>query len=49
MVVDLETERDLEDARTRRASVLAVFSLSLFSSFQVWMSERQVSREDIAD
>ena len=29
-VVGLETEKDLEDERTRRASVLPLFSLSLF-------------------
>ena len=49
MVVGLETEKDLEDERRRRASVLSLLSLSLFSSIQVWMSERQVSREDIVD
>ena len=49
MVVDLETEKDLEDVRRRRASVLSLLSLSLFSSIQVWMSNRQVSREYIAD
>ena len=45
MIVDLETEKDLEDEHTRRTSVLSLFSLSLFSSIQVWMSERQISRE----
>ena len=49
MVVGLETEKDLEDERRRRASVLSLLSLSLFSSIQIWMSDRQVSREDIAD
>ena len=47
MPVGLETENDLEDERSRRASALLLFSLSLFTSIQVWMSERQVSREDI--
>ena len=37
MVVGLETEKDLEDERMRRASVSTLFSL--FSSIQVWMSE----------
>ena len=49
MPVGLETENDLEDERSRRASALLLFSLSLYTSIQVWMSERQVSREDIAD
>ena len=49
MVVGLETEKDLEDERRRRASVLSLLSLSLFSSIQVLMSDRQVSREDMAD
>ena len=49
MVVGLPTEKDLEDECRRRASVLSLLSLSLFSSIQVWMSDRQVSREDIAD
>ena len=49
MVVGLPTKKDLEDERRRRASVLSLLSLSLFSSIQVWMSDRQVSREDIAD
>ena len=49
MVVGLETEKDLEDERTKRVSVLSLFSLSLFSNIQVWMSERQVSRKDTAD
>ena len=49
MVVDLETEKGLEDEHSRRASVLSLLSLSLLSSIQVWMSDRQVSREDIAD
>ena len=48
MVVGLPTEKDLEDERRRRASVLPLLSLSLFSSIQVWMSDRQVSREDIS-
>ena len=45
----LETgmDLDLEEERKRRASVLSLFSFSLFSSIQVWMSEKQVSREDI--
>ena len=47
-VVGLETEKDLEDERRRRASVLSLLSPSLFSSIQIWMSDRQVSREDIA-
>ena len=45
----LPTEKDLEDERRRKASFLSSLSLSLFSSIQVWMSDRQVSREDIAD
>ena len=45
----LETKKDLEDKRVKRASVLSLFNLSLFSSIQVWMSERQVSRQDTAD
>ena len=49
MVVDLETEKDLEDERRRRASVLPLLSLSLFSKIQIWMSDGQVSRENIAD
>ena len=49
MVVGLQTEKDLEDECRRRASVLSLLSLSLFSSIQVLMSDRQVSREDIAD
>ena len=49
IVVGLETEKDLEDECRRRASVLPLLSLSLFSSIQVWMSDRQVSREGIAD
>ena len=49
MVSGLETEKDLEDERRRRASILLLLSLSLFSSIQVWVSDRQVSREDIAD
>ena len=49
MVVVLPTEKDLEDERRRRASVLSLLSLRVFSSIQVWMSDRQVSREDIAD
>ena len=40
MVEGLETETDLEDERRRRASVLSLLSLSLFSSIQVWMSDR---------
>ena len=44
IVVGLETEKDLEDERMRRVSVLSMFMLSLFSSIQIWMSERQVSR-----
>ena len=47
MILGLETEMDLEDERTRKASVLSL--LLFFSSIQVWMSERQVSRKDIAD
>ena len=43
-VVGLETEKDLEDERMRRVFVLSMFMLSLFSSIQIWMSERQVSR-----
>ena len=39
--VGLETEKDLVD-ECRRAPVLSL--LSLLSSIQVWMSERQVSR-----
>ena len=46
MVVGLETEKDLDDEHRRRASVLSLLSLSLFSSIQTWMSDRQVSRED---
>ena len=42
----LETGNDLEDEQLRRASALSLFSFSLFSSIQVWMSEKQVSRED---
>ena len=44
----LETgmDLDLEEERKRRASVLLLVSFSLFSSIQVWMSEKQVSRED---
>ena len=40
----LETEEDLEDEHRRRASVLSLLSLSLslFSSIQVLMSDRQV-------
>ena len=49
MIEGLKTEKDLEDERTRRASILSLFSLSLFFNIQVWMSERQVSREVIAD
>ena len=49
MVVGLQTEKDSEDEHRRRASVLSLLSLSLFSSIQVWMSDKQVSREDIAD
>ena len=45
MVVGLETEKDLEDERRCRAHVLS----SLFSSIQVWMSDRQVSWEDTAN
>ena len=50
MVVGLEIEKDLEDERRRVASISSLLSLtlSLFSSIQVWMSDRQVSREDIA-
>ena len=48
-VVGLPTEKDLEDERRRRASVLSLLNLSLFSSIQVWMSDRQVSGEDIAE
>ena len=48
MIVGLETEKDLEDDHRRRASVLSLLDLSLFSSIKVWMSDRQVSREDIA-
>ena len=47
MVVRLQTEKDLEDKRIRRVSVLPLFSL--FFSIDFWMSERQISREDIAD
>ena len=47
MVVGLETEKDLEDKRRRRVSVLSLLSLSLFSSIQVWMSDRQVSRLNV--
>ena len=43
MVVGLPTEKDLEDERRRRGYVLSLLSLSLFSSIQVWMSDRQVS------
>ena len=49
MVEGLETETDLEDERRRRASVLSLLSLGLISSIQVCMSDRQVSRENIAD
>ena len=47
MILGLETkiEKDLEDEHTRRVFVFSLFSFSLFSS----MSERQVSRGDIAD
>ena len=44
MVVGLQTEKDLEDKRRRGASVLSLLSLSLFSSIQVWISNRQISR-----
>ena len=47
MVVDLETEKDLEDEHMRGASVFSLFSFSLFSSIQVLMSERQVFLEKI--
>ena len=40
IVVGLETEKDLKDERTRRASALSLFSLNLFSSIQVWMSKK---------
>ena len=49
MVVGLLTEKDLEDECRRRASVLPLLSLSLFSKIQIWMSDGQVSRENIAD
>ena len=49
MVVGLQTEKDLEDKRRRMASVSSLLSLSLFSSIQVWMPNRQVSRQDSAD
>ena len=49
MVAGLGTGKDLEDEQMRRASVLSLFSFSLFSSIQIWMSERQVSKEDIAE
>ena len=49
MVVGLESEKDLEDERRRRVSVLSLLSLSSFSSIKVWMSDRQLSREDTAD
>ena len=45
VVVGFQTEQDLEDKRMRRASVLSLFSLSLFSSIQVWVSERERERE----
>ena len=35
MVVGLPTEKDLEDERRRRASVLSLLSLSLFSSIKL--------------
>ena len=49
MVVGLETEKDLEHERTSRASVLSLFKFTLFSSIQVWMPERQVSRDQGLD
>ena len=45
MAVGLETEKDLENERTRRASVLSLLSSSLFSSIQVWMSETGFQRK----
>ena len=48
-VVGLETANDLEGKHTSRVRDLSWFSLSLFSSVQVLKSEKQVSREDIAD
>ena len=42
MIAGLGTGRDLEDEQMRRASVLSLFSFSLFSSIQIWMSERHV-------
>ena len=41
MVEGLGTGRDLEDEQIWRAYILSLFS------FQIWMSERQVSKEDI--
>ena len=46
IVVGLPTEKDLENERRRRASVLSLLSLSLFSRIQVLMSDKQVSREE---
>ena len=41
MVVGLNTEKDLEDEHMGGGgrSVLSLFSISLFSNIQVWMSE----------
>ena len=44
MIAGLGTGKDLEDEQMMRASVLSLFSFSLFSSIQICMSERQVSK-----
>ena len=47
MLAGLGTRRDLEAEQMRRASDLSLFSFSLFSNIDIWMSKRQVSKKDI--